>query len=278
LGNEVTSLDQRLARFGWRVERISEGWELEGNGSPAVFRTEDSLRAWLEKQEKGKTMQQSIPYLNEIVTGDARELSAQIPDDSIDLIFTDPPYPKQFDGAFSTLASFAGRVLKPGGRLMFLVGHYQLPLAITEISRVLTYDWIIAQAAPGKTAAMFQKRVWASWKPCLVFRKGTITNKMNFAMDLFTDTGEAFRHSKQFHKWGQGAGFFAYYIDRWTQVGDVILEPFAGGGTTAAVCKSLNRNYIAFEIDPDAAARARTRVANTQAIDPVFLEEQAVLL
>lgn len=31
-------------------------------------------------------------YLNQIVTGDARELAKRIPDESVDLIFTDPIY------------------------------------------------------------------------------------------------------------------------------------------------------------------------------------------
>lgn len=220
------------------------------------------------------TWHMDIPqeYRDQIVTGDARVLAERLPEASVDLVFTDPPYPKQYDGAFCALGSFAGRVLKEGGRLLTLCGHYQIPLVLRELEQSgLVYDWIIAQAAPGKTAAMFQKRVWASWKPCLVFRKGTITSRYNFALDIFTETTVAFEQAKTFHKWGQGAPFFAYYIGRWSLPCDVVLDPFVGGGTVPAVCKMLGRHWIGFEIDADTAERARERVADTQL--PLFTPE-----
>lgn len=34
-----------------------------------------------------------------------------------------------------------------------------------------------------------------------------------------------------------------------SNVGDLVLDPFMGTGTTAAVAKKLRRNYIGFEID-----------------------------
>jgi DNA modification methylase len=33
--------------------------------------------------------------------------------------------------------------------------------------------------------------------------------------------------------------------------GDLVLDPFAGVGTTFVVCKELKRNFIGFEINPD---------------------------
>lgn len=34
-----------------------------------------------------------------------------------------------------------------------------------------------------------------------------------------------------------------------TNVGDVVLDPFMGSGTTARACVNLERKYIGFEID-----------------------------
>jgi modification methylase len=48
--------------------------------------------------------------------------------------------------------------------------------------------------------------------------------------------------------------------------GDVVLDPFSGSGTTAAVAKRLGRRFIAIERDPEYAALAEERIA---AIDPV---------
>ena len=45
---------------------------------------------------------------------------------------------------------------------------------------------------------------------------------------------------------------------------DVVLDPFAGSGTTLAVAKKLGRSFIGFELSPDYAARIRTRLAATR--------------
>ncbi len=43
--------------------------------------------------------------------------------------------------------------------------------------------------------------------------------------------------------------------------GDVVLDPFSGSGTTGAVAKKLQRNYIGIELSPDYVAIARERIA-----------------
>ena len=49
-----------------------------------------------------------------------------------------------------------------------------------------------------------------------------------------------------------------------TSPGDVVLDPFAGTGTTAAVAKRLHRHFIAMERHPDYAEAAIGRVRATQ--------------
>jgi len=39
-----------------------------------------------------------------------------------------------------------------------------------------------------------------------------------------------------------------------------VLDPFSGVGTTFAICKKLNRNFIGFEINPDYVAIAKQRI------------------
>ncbi|WP_424811444.1 site-specific DNA-methyltransferase [Roseococcus sp. YIM B11640] len=51
-----------------------------------------------------------------------------------------------------------------------------------------------------------------------------------------------------------------------TQRGDVVLDPFLGSGTTAAVAKRLGRRFIGIERDPTYAAAARRRL---ETIEPV---------
>ncbi|MFC1928937.1 DNA-methyltransferase [Chloroflexota bacterium] len=42
--------------------------------------------------------------------------------------------------------------------------------------------------------------------------------------------------------------------------GDLILDPFAGVGTTLVVCQELKRNYVGFEIDPSLTAICNQRL------------------
>lgn len=41
------------------------------------------------------------------------------------------------------------------------------------------------------------------------------------------------------------------HIISWSNPGDIILDPFMGAGTTAKIAKSLGRNFVGFEINPE---------------------------
>jgi DNA modification methylase len=49
--------------------------------------------------------------------------------------------------------------------------------------------------------------------------------------------------------------------------GDIVLDPFVGSGTTAAVAKLLHRRWIGIETDPIYVEAARTRLADIQPLD-----------
>lgn len=55
---------------------------------------------------------------------------------------------------------------------------------------------------------------------------------------------------------------------------DIVLDPFMGSGTTAAVAKKLNRHFIGFEKDAGYADLARRRV---EAIPPTLFDESVFL-
>ncbi len=61
-----------------------------------------------------------------MLRGDFRELGAAIPDGSVSLIFTDPPYDRASLPLYSDLGAFAARVLRPGGSLITYVGNLGL--------------------------------------------------------------------------------------------------------------------------------------------------------
>jgi site-specific DNA-methyltransferase (adenine-specific) len=51
--------------------------------------------------------------------------------------------------------------------------------------------------------------------------------------------------------------------------GDVVLDPFAGSGTTLVVAKKLSRRYLGYEISQDYVAQVRQRLASVRREDPL---------
>ena len=63
------------------------------------------------------------------------------------------------------------------------------------------------------------------------------------------------RHPAPFYK-----DLPAYYINLLTDEGDIVLDPFAGIGTTGLACKELNRQHIGYELNPKYVDFANKRV------------------
>ncbi len=105
--------------------------------------------------------------------GDFRKLTPEhIPDDSIELIFTDPPYGQQYLDLWSPLAELAARVLVDGGLLVTYSGQYHLPTVLAKLSAGLKFVWVDCLYTPHSNALMRPVRVKSRWKPMLIFVKG----------------------------------------------------------------------------------------------------------
>ena len=52
------------------------------------------------------------------------------------------------------------------------------------------------------------------------------------------------------------------HILSWSNVGDIVLDPFMGSGTTAKMAKLNNRNFIGFEISQEYCDIANKRIEN----------------
>lgn len=187
--------------------------------------------------------------------GDFRKIGDKIPDASVDLIFTDPPYDRKAIELFEPLGEFAARVLRPGGSLVAYVGHVQLPQCLGDLSLHLRYWWTCACVHSGPCARLDQMGIVAGWKPLVWFVKETRGDKLTFINDTVTGQRE-----KSHHEWQQAEEEARYFIELLTEKDGFVVDPFCGGGTTPVACINAGRKWAAFEIDEARLARASERI------------------
>ena len=197
--------------------------------------------------------------INTIHKGDCQLLSKSIPDNSIDIVFTDPPYPKEYIHLYEWLAKESSRILKAGGLCIALAGHIYLDEIIQSMGRHLDWHWIGGMPNTlGSVGRVHPRQMMCGWKPMLWFSKGK-ANKHAYVFDFFRT-----KPDKRYHDWGQPASWAYYYLDKLTSPGNIVFEPFTGGGSTLVACYYLSLNYLAFELDDLAYKEATQRMKNLQ--------------
>ena len=203
--------------------------------------------------EKGKAIKVSY----DLRLGDFEEVFADIKDNSVDCIITDPPYPYEFIECWSKLSRFAKRVLKPHGFCIAYSGQTYLPEVIQRLSEHLDYYWCMSMYMPGGTQIVNSTNMMCRWKPILLFQNGRKCIRHTAIEDYFVND----KSNKDGHDWQQGETGIAYLIEKFTNLGDLIVEPFCGAGTTLKVAKALNRNCIGAEIDEQTYNIAKARLS-----------------
>jgi 16S rRNA G966 N2-methylase RsmD len=233
---EKNSLSPRYCQRLLYQERV------EANKSPAITVTEDDV---------------------EIFVGDIRTGLPQIKDESVDLMFLDPPYDRQaVETLYSHIASVAGRVLVDGGSLAVLCGGTHLDIAMRELSTDsrLRFNWDIAYVSPRGIPLVHNRKVATAVKHILWFVKGgKYTGKIVY--DLIEVPPDPERTDKNWHFWGQSTQGIKEVLRRLSKDGDTVCDVMVGGGSTVVAALELGgRKVIACDIDENAVKTTKSRV------------------
>ena len=73
---------------------------------------------------------------------------------------------------------------------------------------------------------------------------------------------------KRFHKWSQMNQGILNICQKFARSGELIVDPFVGGGTTAIAALALGCEFIGADIDAEAVETTRRRMLEYQ---PVML-------
>jgi site-specific DNA-methyltransferase (adenine-specific) len=214
-------------------------------------------------------------YRNAIVTGDAMELAKRLPDESVDLVLTDPPYGighkyangtrdsrDGYDRLIRWLVQEAERVLKPGA-LAFV---FQASPRLRETwqwfppeSRLFIGGKSFVQIRPALVQWAYDPAVfWQKPGPLRDYRRGRDYFFANTSNTLSRGLDEA-----GFHTCPKALDLMTYMAECFCPPGGVIADFFMGSGSTAAAAKLTGRSFCGFESDPEVANLARERLTRT---------------
>ena len=231
--------------------------------------------------------------LNQIILGDCIDVMKKIPDKSVDLILTDPPY---CSGGFTEASrrSSNGSGLRSETRaktewfvadnmgtngLIFLlrtVACESLRILKRNKSLCVFTDWRMVPAiAPAIESAGFK------WQNMIIWNKGAagigrgfratheiILQFANGVPDIYSAAeGNVITEKKinpyaREHPTEKPVEVIKRIMDVLSGRGDIILDPFAGSGTTAIACLETGRNYILIEKEQRYVEIIKKRIAD----------------
>ena len=199
-----------------------------------------------------------------------------LPDNSIDLILTDPPYkdyqsnrprvnPRQkkieendFDLPFFFF--FCYRLLKSGRHLYCFCYHITFPGIRQALEKAgLEYKnclvWVKDNHGSGDL-----KGNWAPQHEFIIYcskgkRRELFTTRPSNVLNFHKVPNEKYNHGT-----AKPERLLEKIIEVSTQLGEVVLDPYAGVMSTAAACINTGRKYIMIEKDPEFFSRGEMRI------------------
>lgn len=185
---------------------------------------------------------------------DGIEFIRSLPDQTVDGIFTDPPWGKgpaivgqdNWLGLISEMTREAGRVLKPNGKCLIWIGMRMLGQMINAVES-LEYKWtIFCLFIPPRHLAGFENNL----DPIVLFQPvgAKYPVKKHMIRSLYQHVSLGRPDTK--HPCARPFNTVKDMLRDWFDEGDYVIDPFAGSDTTGVACKELGLKYDTCEIDP----------------------------
>ena len=230
----------------------------------------------------------------EFLLGDCFEHMATIPSGSVDMVCTDPPYSsgtrregakgvrKSMTRGTEASAWFGSDSLTTNGFL------YLMRQCAVEWQRILKprghilvfIDWRMMPALAGAVESADLRHAGLLVWDKTYFGMGSCFRNQHELILHFTkgvgadaqrrDVGNVLSHKpvrKGDHPTEKPQALIDDLLSVCSAPGDLVLDPFAGSGTTAVAAENAGRRWICIERDPDYYAKAVDRVL---ALDPLF--------
>ena len=214
-------------------------------------------------------------YLNKVICGDCRQFLPTIPNNSIDLILTDPPYnidkkyaeyndnqkESEYWSFITSIFKELYRVLKDRHHLVFTCAQKQIWIYRPMLEDMgFSFRHLAVWHNPKRKAGSYPGMWPFSYEPILDFTKGGFKRLNNFNGIGYMDVWIESSPSEIKHPAARPVQCWANLIKLCSDEGDIVLDPFMGSGTTALVAKNNKRNFIGFEISSKYCEIAESRL------------------
>jgi site-specific DNA-methyltransferase (adenine-specific) len=214
-------------------------------------------------------MKSIYEFVGRILTGDCLEVMQEMPSGSVDCVITDPPYLVNYTSSDGRgyqndnpqddswlMPAFAQmyRVLK---RDSFCVSFYGFPKAEAFLAawRQVGFDpighlvWVKKYASAEKFVRYYHEQAY-------VLGKGR-PRKPRLRLPSVLE----WRYTgNELHPTQKPVMAILPLVLAFSEQGDIVLDPFAGSGTTSVASQQLGRRFIGVELDREYAAKAQERV------------------
>ena len=171
-----------------------------------------------------------------IYQGDCKDIMRRMPDKSIDLLLTDPPY--NFGEKEKLAYQHEFLRLSKGAIIVFCPPENQWGL---DCDQYLFWVKPISTKNTSKSYSRFVEiiQVWngKTWNPERHWSQYT---------NVFSDLVD-----EKLHPYAKPISMITRLIKNHSNEGDLVLDPFAGSFTTGVVCQETKRKFIGIEIMPE---------------------------
>ena len=210
--------------------------------------------------------------LNKIYNVDCLEFMRTMPDKSVDLVLTDPPYGVglKYDNYEDTkenlqllINDFINEAVRVSNVVLITTGNSNLNLWYG-------YNYILAYYQPA--AVSIGKYGTELWQPVLFYGndpiKGLSTRNRWTVLKNTEPRPKDINHPcpKPLNIW------IKTLLRGSANEGDIVFDPFMGSGTTAIACLKTNRKFIGCEISPKYCEIANKRIDDFLAQQDLFRE------
>lgn len=208
---------------------------------------------------------------------------ASLADDSVDVTITDPPYsehthggfhvgrndggPSRADGpGFEHLVEFPAeqiaRVTKRWAIVFCDTRHVEMICAALE-----SRDWRIARIAvwikPNGAPQFSGDRPAQGYEPVIcAHRNGRMRWNGGGSRGVWTHDVEMTGRS---HPTQKPLTLMRELVSLFSDSGELVLDPFAGSGSTGVACNQLGRHFLGWELSPEYHAIATRRLSGDEA-------------